>query len=235
MKFIFKVTRVFVGLVLVLAAGTLAVTYFVNDTQKADEVESSATTVQKHESHQIKARVLSREFDDKDIPNRVEIMLSTSDFESAIIEIERYFSFLSKEQKLKIKDNYAKALQEKVKPIPTNDYASNLNIYEKLAALRPEDKNIIFKYEHYKKAVNWLDSVKSNFSNWDGSYKPLVDYVKKNMKNPDSFEHEKTSFNIQKDSIVIFMHYLGTNSFNAKIKETIKLKISQDGSQQIIE
>lgn len=69
------------------------------------------------------------------------------------------------------------------------------------------------------------DILLGDLSPWDGSLAPLVDFVKESMKDPESFEHDKTLYlQSTKDSneFVITMNYAGTNSFNAKVNSSVK-------------
>lgn len=73
--------------------------------------------------------------------------------------------------------------------------------------------------------VTTEDILQGDLSPWDGSLAPLVDFVKESMKDPESFEHDKTLYlQSTKDSneFVITMNYTGTNSFNAKVKSSVK-------------
>ncbi len=73
-------------------------------------------------------------------------------------------------------------------------------------------------------------SIKKQFSARNGSHKNLVEYVKNNMKDPSSFEHVNTEYQVNTDStITVHMKYRGKNSFNATITEEIWAKADLDG------
>ena len=101
---------------------------------------------------------------------------------------------------------------------------------EKLAAMTPEEQQEYFK----EKARQQLaDQFASKFrSSWDGSIKPVVAYVKENMKNPASFEHVKTNWFIRTDAenqYIVRMRYRGTNSFGAVVTEDVEVIVGQNG------
>jgi hypothetical protein len=59
--------------------------------------------------------------------------------------------------------------------------------------------------------------VKAQFSPWDGSHYYLVDLLKKNMNDADSFEHMETKYTDNGDGLKIIMKYRGKNAFGGKI------------------
>ena len=101
----------------------------------------------------------------------------------------------------------------------------------KLAAMTPEQR------KEYQKE-QWRQQLAKQFADkferkFDGSIKPVVEYVKNNMKNPNSFEHVKTEWFINKDAerqYIVRMQYRGTNSFNAVVTEQVELVVWQDGT-----
>lgn len=60
--------------------------------------------------------------------------------------------------------------------------------------------------------------VENLFSAWDGSLRSLVNYTKRNMNDPDSFEHVETRYSVEGDKIFVAMEYRGKNGFGAKMK-----------------
>lgn len=72
--------------------------------------------------------------------------------------------------------------------------------------------------------------IERQFSAWDGSHRPLVRRVKESMKNPDSFEHVKTTYTEQDDMILVLMTYRGKNSFNAVVTERVYAEVTLDGA-----
>jgi hypothetical protein len=92
-------------------------------------------------------------------------------------------------------------------------------------------------YDDYKLSENhkmkqyyntaWL---LSDFSVWDGSYKPLEKLIKSNMHNSDSYENVKTTRNFvyygtKRPYMQVTTIYKGTNAFNAVVTNTVSIKI----------
>ncbi|MDD2566050.1 MAG: hypothetical protein PHZ26_05260 [Candidatus Gracilibacteria bacterium] len=77
--------------------------------------------------------------------------------------------------------------------------------------------------------------IESQFSAWDGSHIKLKDYVKKNLKDPDSFEHIGTKYWILQDKdgtyyISVNMNYRAKNSFGGYVIENYKAFFDIDGN-----
>jgi len=66
----------------------------------------------------------------------------------------------------------------------------------------------------------------SCLSGWDGSCPPLVDYLKKNLKDPDSYEHIETGFWNMGDHAVVMTKYRAKNSFGGYMVGYIKAKVT---------
>lgn len=100
----------------------------------------------------------------------------------------------------------------------------------KLAAMTQEQRTEYLKEEKRQQLANqFADKFERKF---DGSIKPVVEYVKSSMKNPDSFKHVKTEWFIRNDAerqYIVRMQYRGTNSFNAVVTETVEVIVDQDG------
>tara|TARA_R110002050_G_scaffold228586_1_gene364218 strand:+ start:495 stop:1190 length:696 start_codon:yes stop_codon:yes gene_type:complete len=71
--------------------------------------------------------------------------------------------------------------------------------------------------------------IESQFSAWDGSHRNLEKYIKKNMNDPDSYEHVQTVYWDQGDYLVVKTTFRGNNAFGGKVKNDIKAKITIDG------
>lgn len=101
---------------------------------------------------------------------------------------------------------------------------------EKVAAMTPEQREKYLKEQKRQQLANqFADKFERSF---DGSIKPVVEYVKANMKNPDSFKHVQTDWFIRSNAdrqYIVRMKYRGTNSFNAVVTETVELIVGQDG------
>lgn len=75
-----------------------------------------------------------------------------------------------------------------------------------------------------------MAAIASGFSEWDGSHNNLVQFVKQNMNDPQSFEHVSTGYSdIGGDTLLIKMNYRGKNAFGAKMLTQITALVKIDG------
>lgn len=66
-------------------------------------------------------------------------------------------------------------------------------------------------------------------SSWDGSSRALVDHVKKNMREPDSFKHRETTIGQNLDNKhAIIMTYSGKNGFGGVGVQKVYATLSSD-------
>jgi len=89
--------------------------------------------------------------------------------------------------------------------------------------------------EREKQRVNEAQKKKRNeefkescLSSWDGSCPTLERYLKKNLKDPDSYEHIETGFWNMGDHAVVLTKYRAKNSFGGYVIGYIKAKVSWD-------
>lgn len=69
-----------------------------------------------------------------------------------------------------------------------------------------------------------FDTFNSNFSGWDGSYRPLETAIKESMNDEDSYKHVKTTYRILKKGTphaIVTTTFRGTNVYGAVVKQTI--------------
>lgn len=74
------------------------------------------------------------------------------------------------------------------------------------------------------------EKIRMQFSVWDGSHSKLKRLVKDNMNDPDSFDHEETTYDDKGKYVIIQMRYRGKNSFGALVIETITAKADIEGN-----
>lgn len=72
--------------------------------------------------------------------------------------------------------------------------------------------------------------VESQFSAWDGSHKGLTDIIKKNMNDPDSYEHIETKFRDDGDNIYVITKFRGANAFGGKVINTVTARVDLSGN-----
>ena len=72
--------------------------------------------------------------------------------------------------------------------------------------------------------------VESQFSSWDGSHPGLERLIKKNMNDPDSYEHVETRFRDDGDYIFVITKFRGANAFGGKVVNTVSAKVDFNGN-----
>lgn len=77
------------------------------------------------------------------------------------------------------------------------------------------------------------DEISRGFSAWDGSHVQLERYIKKNLKDPDSYEHIETRYGDQGDYLLVSTSYRARNSFGGMVVGKVIAKAAIDG--QLIE
>ena len=73
-------------------------------------------------------------------------------------------------------------------------------------------------------------AIKSQFSPWNGSHDALTRYIKKNMNDPDSYEHVETRWIDKGDFILVIATYRGKNAFGGVVKNTTMAKVDISGN-----
>ncbi|MFC1688095.1 hypothetical protein ACFL07_00360 [Pseudomonadota bacterium] len=63
--------------------------------------------------------------------------------------------------------------------------------------------------------------IESQFSAWDGAHQHLEKLVEANLKDPDSYEHIKTTYRDKGDAILVVMNYRAKNSFGGYVVNRI--------------
>lgn len=95
-------------------------------------------------------------------------------------------------------------------------------------SMSPKEKEIYMA----KKAKERLAYFKKNFVEYDNAVTPAVLYIQKQMHNPDSFEHVKTTWEPVADDNELFlvhMTFRGTNMLNAVVLQNADLLVSYKG------
>jgi hypothetical protein len=73
------------------------------------------------------------------------------------------------------------------------------------------------------------DSIASQFSLWDGSHTVLKEMIKDAMNDPDSFEHDETTYRDDGDFITVQTKYRGKNGFGGVVRGSVIATFSLDG------
>lgn len=170
--------------------------------------------------------------DEKDIHGKVSRIekIDTLEFENDSIACVRAYQFYCNSLK-NDKDfeevgheSYNKQIDYKVYNSENKILNPSKYLTEKI---KNEIKNDIFNKPNPLKnnaseSVNvQTEDIESQFSKWDGSHTKLVEYVKNEMNDPDSFEHVNTKAGRKDNYIKVEMTFRGKNSFNATITKTI--------------
>lgn len=72
--------------------------------------------------------------------------------------------------------------------------------------------------------------VEEQFNKLDGSHRALTLLIKKNMNDPDSYEHVSTQFRDDNQDIFVVTKFRGKNSFGGKVINTVAAKVDFNGN-----
>ena len=72
--------------------------------------------------------------------------------------------------------------------------------------------------------------IKEQFSAWDGAHKGLEAWVKRNMNDPDSYEHVETSCLDNGETITVILKFRGANAFGGKVVNVARCDFDMDGN-----
>lgn len=130
----------------------------------------------------------------------------------------------------------------------TNNPNELHTIYSELSKLLPLEANYVEKRGRYEaaieeakkqdeeaeaavaKALDRQKSIKSQFSSWDGSHRNLERLIKKSMNDPDSYEHDSTSYLDRKDHLLVQTSFRGKNAFGGVVKNTVIAIVDLNGN-----
>lgn len=92
------------------------------------------------------------------------------------------------------------------------------------------------KENNIKKEMTIKEKIEKQFTSWDGSHIQLKKHIKNNLKDPNSFEHIKTTFTPEplkdidgNEYISVTMEYRAKNSFWWYVVEKYKAFYSIEG------
>lgn len=128
---------------------------------------------------------------------------------------------------------------KKENPQLANDFIrEKWELYKKIAdsISDKETEDILKEHERrfgktiLKNNYTTKSSFEDNLSNWDGSLPSLVEFTKKNLNDPNSFEHVETGYIIREDYVEVQMIYRARNGFNALIKSKITAAVDSSGN-----
>lgn len=107
---------------------------------------------------------------------------------------------------------------------------------ERIEAERRAEEQRIAEIEQRRQAEQEARQkrIESGFSAWDGSHRELVRRVKRDMNDPNSFEHVETKYGDRGDYLIVEMRFRGRNAFGGMVVNTVRARCSLDGSVQEI-
>jgi hypothetical protein len=106
---------------------------------------------------------------------------------------------------------------------------SRAEFIKEIEAQERLEKERELKEKREAKAAAREKKIEDQFSAWDGSHRKLEDFIKKNMNDPDSYEHVETVYWDRGDFLVVKTTFRGNNAFGGKVKNSVRAKVSLDG------
>lgn len=184
----------------------------------------------------------------------VKSALEEQNYHSALSQTNKYLASGDEElntlnaiAKAAIKTNKTKQLLAELKKIPVSQFEENLNRYQDLVILHPNNKRYKSKVDFYtlkakeakdkrSAAMHRTKRIEEQFSSWDGSHRNLERVIKNAMNDPDSYEHSKTVYWDKGSYLIVRTEYRGKNAFGGIVKNFVKAKVSMNGDVlQILE
>lgn len=178
--------------------------------------------------------------------NREEIVLSakkallSKEYQLVISQSTRYL--VSNDTELKKVHSSAKTeiLLAELRSIPVKEYEKNKILYQQLVQLHPENNKYKSKVNFYENKIiekkqkhlavkERKKRIENQFSSWDGSHRNLERFIKKAMNDPESYEHDETSYWDKGSYLIVKTTYRGKNAFGGIVRNFVKAKVSIDG------
>ncbi len=125
-------------------------------------------------------------------------------------------------------------LVAELKAIPAAEVAKNLEAYRELVTLSPGNTAYSAKVVYYEGQLVRYEQIQGQFSSWSGAHKSVERYVKKNLKDPDSYEHIQTGYNDNGDHLMVVMRYRAKNSFGGFAIESVKARCTIAGDCTVL-
>lgn len=120
-------------------------------------------------------------------------------------------------------------LVAELKLLPASEITENLTAYQELVGLNPDSAKYPKKVAYYQGRLARYKKIQGQFSSWSGAHHLIERHVKKNLKDPDSYEHIKTRYGDNGDHIVVVMQYRAKNGFGGFAIGTAKGRCTIDG------
>ncbi len=147
----------------------------------------------------------------------------------ALQAVERYLHTGDLEIKALHKKLKVELIVSELKAVPASDFKKNKELYGQLVELNPGTEKYKEKLDFYSKKAARQDLVEKQFSPWDGSHAKLERLIKGAMNDPDSYEHDKTTYSDMGDHLVVKTVYRGKNGFGGMVRNFITAKVGLGG------
>jgi hypothetical protein len=72
--------------------------------------------------------------------------------------------------------------------------------------------------------------IEKQFSGWDGSHRGLTEYIKKSMNDPDSYQHDETTYIDKGDHLIVYTKFRGKNAFGGVVRNSAVAKVDLQGN-----
>lgn len=163
--------------------------------------------------------------------------IDAKEYQEALSLISKYSAIVEKDETLLLlqKKAQTRKLLEEAKNIPAMDYKKNMELYQKLVELDPEESIYSKKLKFYTEKAERQEKIESQFSTWDGSHRKLTQYIKNYMHDPKSYEHVKTVYRDMGDYLIVETTFRGKNRFGAFVLNTAMANITLDGQILAVE
>ena len=79
------------------------------------------------------------------------------------------------------------------------------------------------------KAAQRSLSVESQFSGWDGSHYKITSLIKSRMNDPDSYEHDSTTYTDMGDYLRVNTRFRGKNGFGGVVRDMLVAEVDLEG------
>lgn len=169
------------------------------------------------------------------------LALASTYVEAHNAELEQLGASANERKNAELRKQTTKQLLADIDGLRPYDYQGRREKYAQLVNLNPDNKEYQSKLHFYAQrlteqtqrtslAAEQQKQIDEQFSAWDGSNKILTRVIKENMKNPDSYQHVRTTYVVKGTDLIVTTIYRGTNSFGAIVPSTVVARISLDGS-----
>ena len=166
-------------------------------------------------------------------------LLANKDYKAVIAETEKYqgsndadLKALHDQAKDQAKEQLLLSDLSTIKVEPAN-FSKLQSAYQQLAELNPSSKDYKQNADNYAQKIANLKRTKrieAQFSPYDGAHRSLEKYIKENMNDPDSYQHDETTRVDMKDYLVVTTVFRGKNGFGALVKNSVSAKVDMDGN-----